>query len=41
MIDKHYILKIDSYSGDESSLIVNVKGSETIFVAQSVNGKSP
>ena len=40
MGDKHYILKIDSYSGDESSLMVKASGSETMFVVLSVNGKS-
>ena len=37
---KYYILKIDSYSGDESSLMVNANGSETMFVVLSVGGKS-
>ena len=37
---RHYILKIDSYSGDESSLMVNANGSETMFVVLSVGGKS-
>ena len=40
MNEKHYILKIDSYSGDESSLMVNANGSETMFVVLSVGGKS-
>ena len=40
MNEKHYILKIDSYSGDESSLMVNASGSETMFVVLSVGGKS-
>ena len=40
MNEKHYILKIDSYSGDESSLMVNANGSETIFVVLPVSGKS-
>ena len=37
---KHYILKIDSYEGDGSSLIVNAAGSESMYVVLCVEDKS-
>ena len=37
---KHYILKIDSYDGDESSLIVNANGSDAMYVVLVVEGQS-
>lgn len=29
---KHYILKLDSYEGEESSLTVNANGSDAMYV---------
>ena len=40
MEKKYYILKIDSYEGEESSLIVNANGSDTMYVVLVVDGKS-
>ena len=40
MIKKHYILKIDSYEGEESSLMVNANGSDAMYVVLVVEGKS-
>ena len=37
---KHYILKIDSYDGDESSLMVNANGSDAMYVVLVVEGQS-
>lgn len=37
---KYYILKIDSYDGDESSLMVNANGSDSMYVVLVVDGKS-
>lgn len=40
MEKKYYILKIDSYEGDESSLMVNANGSDSMYVVLVVDGKS-
>jgi hypothetical protein len=40
MEKKYYILKIDSYDGDESSLMVNANGSDSMYVVLVVDGKS-
>ena len=37
---KYYILKIDSYEGDGSSLIVNAAGSGSMYVVLCVEDKS-
>ena len=37
---KHYILKIDSYEGEESSLMVNANGSDAMYVVLVVEGSS-
>ena len=37
---KHYILKIDSYDGDGSSLMVNANGSNAMYVVLVVEGRS-
>lgn len=37
---KYYILKIDSYDGDESSLMVNVNGSDSMYDVLVVDGTS-
>ena len=37
---KHYILKIDSYEGEESSLMVNANGSDAMYVVLVVEGQS-
>ena len=37
---KHYILKIDSYDGDESSLMVNANGSDAMYVVLVIEGQS-
>ena len=37
---KHYILKLDSYEGEESSLTVNANGSDALYVVLVVDGKS-
>jgi len=37
---KYYILRIDSYEGDESSLMVNANGSDAMYVVLVVEGKS-
>ena len=37
---KYYILKIDSYDGVESSLMVNANGSDYMYVVLVVDGKS-
>ncbi len=37
---KYYILKIDSYEGEESSLMVNANGSDAMYVVLVVDGKS-
>ena len=37
---KHYILKLDSYEGDGSSLMVNAAGSERMYVVLCVEDKS-
>ena len=40
MDKKYYILKIDSYEGEESSLMVNANGSDAMYVVLVVEGKS-
>lgn len=40
MEKKYYILKIDSYEGEESSLMVNANGSDAMYVVLVVDGKS-
>ena len=40
MEKKYYILKIDSYDGEESSLMVNVNGLDAMYVVLVVDGKS-
>lgn len=40
MEKKYYILKIDSYEGEESSLMVNANGSDAMYVVLVVEGKS-
>ena len=40
MDKKYYILKIDSYEGDECSLMVNANGSDSMYVVLVVEGKS-
>ena len=37
---KYYIIKIDSYEGEESSLMVNANGSDSMYVVLVVEGKS-
>ena len=37
---KHYILTIDSYEGEESSLTVNANGSDAMYVVLVVEGQS-
>ena len=37
---KYYILKIDSYEGDGSSLMANAHGSDCMYVVLCVDGKS-
>ncbi len=37
---KHYILKLDSYEGDGSSLIVNAAGSGSMYVVLRVEDQS-
>jgi len=37
---KYYILKIDSYEGDGSSLMVNADGADSMYVVLCVEGKS-
>ena len=37
---KYYILKIDSYEGEESSLMVNANGSDAMYVVLAVEGTS-
>jgi len=37
---KHYILKIDSYDGDESALMVNANGSDAMYVVLVIEGQS-
>lgn len=37
---KYYILKIDSYEGDESSLTINANGSDAMYVVLVVDGTS-
>ena len=37
---KHYILKLDSYEGDGSSLMVNAAGSGSMYVVLCVEDKS-
>lgn len=37
---KHYILKIDSYEGEESSLMVNANGLDAMYVVLVVEGQS-
>ena len=40
MSEKYYILKLDSYEGDESSLTVDADGSDSMYVVLSVEGSS-
>ena len=40
MEKKYYILKVDSYEGDESSLTVNVNGSDVMYVVLVVESSS-
>lgn len=37
---KYFILKLDSYEGEESSLMVNANGSDSMYVVLVVDGKS-
>ena len=37
---KHYILKIDSYEGEESSLMVNANGLDAMYVVLIVEEQS-
>ena len=37
---KYFILKIDSYEGEESSLTVDVDGADSMYVVLSVEGSS-
>ena len=37
---KHYILKLDSYDGEGSSLTVNSDGSDSMYVVLKVEGSS-
>ncbi len=37
---KYYILKLDSYYGDESSLMVNANGAESMYVVLVVGRRS-
>ena len=37
---KYYMLKIDSYEGDESSLTINANGLDAMYVVLVVDGKS-
>ena len=40
MEKKYYILKIDSYEGEESSLMVNANGLDAMYVVLVVEGQS-
>ena len=40
MEQKHYILKLDSYEGDGSSLTVNAGGADSMYVVLNVEGQS-
>ena len=40
MAKKYYILKLGSYEGEESSLMVNANGSDAMYVVLVVGGKS-
>ena len=40
IMKKYYILEIDSYDGDNSSLTVNANGSDAMFVVLVVDGMS-
>jgi len=37
---KYFILRIESYEGDESSLMVNANGSDAMYVVLNVEGRS-
>ena len=37
---KYFILKLDSYEGDESSLMVNANGSDAMYVVLVIEGQS-
>ena len=37
---KYFILRLDSYEGDASSLMVNANGSDAMYVVLVVEGKS-
>ena len=40
MEKKYFILRIESYEGDESSLMVNANGSDAMYVVLNVEGQS-
>ena len=40
MEKKYYILKLDSYEGEESSLTANANGSDSMYVVLNVEGQS-
>ncbi len=40
MIKKYYILKLDSYEGEGSSLTVDADGAESMYVVLIVDGSS-
>ena len=40
MEKKYYILKLDSYEGEGSSLTVNADGSDSMYVVLNVEGSS-
>lgn len=40
MAKKHYIIRIDSYEGEGSSLFVNAGGEDGMYVVLCVEGKS-
>lgn len=37
---KYYILKLDSYEGEESSLTVDADGADSMYVVLSIEGSS-
>ena len=39
-MNKYFILKLDSYVGDESSLTVDADGADSMYVVLSVEGSS-
>ncbi len=40
MTEKYYILKLDSYEGEGSSLTVDADGADSMYVVLCVEGKS-